>query len=121
MGNFKAHGRTDTDTWKGVIGKHGVTKLNENGQHLLELCCSNGLRIMNTYFQLRRFHKYTWYQPSKDQNSMIDFYIVSSDLFSDAVDVRVKRGATLSTDHYLVINFLRLSKHWPNTNPTGCL
>ena len=30
MGDFNAHVGTDTDTWKGVIGKHGVTGLNEN-------------------------------------------------------------------------------------------
>ena len=28
MGDFNAHVGTDTDTWKGVIGKHGVTGLN---------------------------------------------------------------------------------------------
>ena len=59
MGNFNAHVGTDTDTWKGVIGKHGVTGLNENRRYLLQLCCSNGLRIMNTFFQLREVHKYT--------------------------------------------------------------
>ena len=32
MGDFTAHVGTDTDTWKGVIGKHGVTGLNENGR-----------------------------------------------------------------------------------------
>ena len=44
----------------------------------------------------------------------IDFCIVSSDLFSDVLDVRVKRGAELSTDHHLVVCSLRLSKPWPN-------
>ena len=29
MGDFNAHVGIDTDTWKGVIGKHGVTGLNE--------------------------------------------------------------------------------------------
>ena len=29
MGDFNAHVGTDTDTWEGVIGKHGVTGLNE--------------------------------------------------------------------------------------------
>ena len=51
MGDFKARVGIDTDTWKGVIGKHGVTGLNENRRCLLQLCCSNGLRIMNTFFQ----------------------------------------------------------------------
>ena len=114
MGDFNAHVGTDTDTWKGVIGKHGVTGLNENGRYLLQLCCSNGLRIMNTFFQHREVHKYTWYRPSMDQKSLIDFCIVSSDLFSDVLDVRVKRGAELSTDHHLVVCSLRLSKPWPN-------
>ena len=114
MGDFNAHVGTDTDTLKGVIGKHGVTGLNENGRYLLQLCCSNGLRIMNTFFQHREVHKYTWYRPSMDQKSLIDFCIVSSDLFSDVLDVRVKRGAELSTDHHLVVCSLRLSKPWPN-------
>ena len=65
MGDFNAHVGTDTDTWKGVIGKHGVTGLNKN-------------------------------------------------LFSDVLDVRVKRGAEFSTDHHLVVRSLRLLKPWPN-------
>ena len=40
--------------------------------------------------------------------------MVSSDLFCDVLDVRVKRGAELSTDHHLVVSSLRLSKPWPN-------
>ena len=87
MGDFNAHVGTDTHTWKGVIGKCGVTGLNENGRYLLQLCCSNELRIMNTFFQHREVHKYTWYRPSMDQKPLIDFCIVSSDLFSDVLDV----------------------------------
>ena len=114
MGDFNVHIGTNTDTWKGVIGKHGVTGLNENGRYLLQLCCSSGLRIMNTFFQHREVHKYTWYRPNVDQKTLIDFCIVSSDLFSNVRDVRVKRGAELSTDYHLVVCFLRLSKPWPN-------
>ena len=33
--DFIAHVGTDTDAWKGVIGKHGVTGKNENGMYLL--------------------------------------------------------------------------------------
>ena len=114
VGDFNAHVGTDTDTWKGVIGKHGVTGLNENGRYLLQLCCSHGLHIMNTFFQHREVHKYTWYRSSMDQKSLIDFCIVSSDLLSDVLDVRVKRGAELSTDNHPVVCSLRLSKPWPN-------
>ena len=114
MGNFNAYVGTDTYTLKGVIGKHRVTGLNENERYLLQLCCSNGLRIMNTFFQHREVHKYKWYRPSMDQKSLVDFCIVSSNLFSGVLDVRVKRGAELSIDHHLVVRSLRLSKPWPN-------
>ena len=45
---------------------------------------------MNTFFQHREVHKYTWYRPSMDQKFLIDFCVVSSDLFSDVLDVQVK-------------------------------
>ena len=76
LGDFKAHLGTDSETWKGVIDKHGDPAFNENGRYLLQLCCSNGLCIMNTFFQHRDVHKYTWYRPSMAQKSLIDFCIV---------------------------------------------
>ena len=112
MGDFNAHVGTDTDTWKGVIGKHGVTRLNVNGRYLLQLCCSNGLRIINAFFKLREIHKFAWHRPSVDQKSLIDVCIILSDFFSDVLDVRVKRGAALSTDRHLVVS--SFAKPWPN-------
>ncbi|TKS65443.1 putative 149 kDa protein ORF 2 [Collichthys lucidus] len=38
---------------------------------------------------------------------MIDFVVVSSDLRPHVLDTRVKRGAELSTDHHLVVSWLR--------------
>ena len=69
---------------------------------------------MNTFFQHREVHKYTWYRPRMDQKSFANFCIVLSDLFSDVLDARVKRGAELSTDHHLVVCSLRLLQPWPN-------
>ena len=110
MVNFNAHVGIDTNTWKGVIGKHGVTGLNENGRYLLQLCCSNRLCIMNSFFQHREVRKYIRYRLSMHPKSLIDFCIVSSDLFSDVLDVQVKQGVELSTDHHLVVCSLGLSK-----------
>ena len=42
------------------------------------------------------------------------FFIVLSGLFSDVLDIRVKRGAELWTDHHLVVCSLRLLKPWAN-------
>ena len=87
MGKFKEHVGTDTDTWKGVIGKHGVTRLNQTGRYLLQLCYSNTLRTMNIFFQHREVHKYTRHRPRVDQKYLVDFCIVSSALFSYVLDV----------------------------------
>ena len=110
LGDFNAH----IGTWKGVIGRHGDSVFNENGRYLLQLCCSNKFFIMNTFFQNRDVHKYTWYRPSIAQKSFLDFCIVSSGLLSEVLDVRMKRGAELSTDQHLVVCSLRFSKPWLN-------
>ncbi|KAI3358313.1 hypothetical protein L3Q82_014754, partial [Scortum barcoo] len=41
------------------------------------------------------------------RRSMIDFVVVSSDLRPYILDTRVKRGAELSTDHHLVVSWIR--------------
>ena len=73
MGDFNAHVGTDTDTWKGMIKKQKVTGLNENERYLLQLCCSNRLQIMNTFFKHKEIYKYTWYRRSINQKSLIYF------------------------------------------------
>ncbi|XP_072564341.1 uncharacterized protein [Paramormyrops kingsleyae] len=49
----------------------------------------------------------TWHQDTLGRSSMIDFLVLSSDLRPHVLDTRVKRGAELSTDHYLVVGWLR--------------
>jgi len=51
MGDLNAHIGTDTETWKGVIGWHGVPGLNENGRYLLQLKIEGG-----TLFNKRRIY-----------------------------------------------------------------
>ena len=97
-----------------MIGKQGISGLNENGRYLLQLCYNNRFCFINTFFQHREIHTYTWYRSSMDKKSWIDFCIVLSNLFSDVLEVGVKRGAKLLTDHHLVVRSLRLSKPWPN-------
>ena len=112
LGDFNAHIGTDSKTWKGVIDRHGDPAFNENGQYLLQLCCSNKLCIINIFFQHRDVHKYTWYRPSMVQKFLKDFRIVSSDLFSKVLDIREKQGAELSTDQHLVVCSQRFLKPW---------
>uniref|UniRef100_A0A8C6KY55 Reverse transcriptase domain-containing protein n=1 Tax=Nothobranchius furzeri TaxID=105023 RepID=A0A8C6KY55_NOTFU len=62
---------------------------------------------MNTMFRHKGVHMCSWHQDTLGRSSMIDFVVVSSDLRPHVLDTRVKRGAELSTDHYLVVSWLR--------------
>ncbi len=42
-----------------VVGGYGVEGVNENGQHLVDICAERGLFLSNT-FQHKMIHRYTW-------------------------------------------------------------
>ncbi|KAI3371782.1 hypothetical protein L3Q82_024331 [Scortum barcoo] len=58
-------------------------------------------------FEHKGVHQCTWHQDTLGRRSMIDFVVVSSDLWPYVLDTRVKRGAELSTDHHLVVSWIR--------------
>ncbi|TWW77426.1 hypothetical protein D4764_12G0008160 [Takifugu flavidus] len=62
------------------------------------------LSITNTLFRHKGVYMCNWHQDALGRRSMIDFVVVSSDL---RPHVMVKRGAELSTDHHLVVSWLR--------------
>ena len=76
---------------------------------LLDLCSSNDLCVLGTYFQHKRIHMYTWYQRGKEHRSHIDHIIVRRRWLSSVSDTRVFRGAEFSnTDHRLLISNVKL-------------
>ena len=95
-----------TYAWDGVRGQHGVGQVNENGEALLSWCAQNGLAVMNTMFQKKRIHQYTWQHPGSKQWHCID-YVQSQR--SQCCDVRVLRSADCWTDHKLLRGQLKIT------------
>ena len=98
LGDFNANVGTNNKIWKSVIGRQGYSDMNKNERSLLHLRFTNGMCIMSTFFWHKAIYKYNWYRDLVGQRSIIDFCIVSAQLFSSVVNVFVKKAAELSTN-----------------------
>ena len=72
-----------------VVGPYGETRINGNGEHLIDLCESYNLRITNGYFKYKMMHKYVWEQHTQKLKSIIDYIIVKQKSKFQIRDVRV--------------------------------
>ena len=61
MGDLNGHVGQITEGYEQVIGHHGIGQRNTEVDRILNCCNNNGMTIMNTYFQHRESHKYTWH------------------------------------------------------------
>ena len=98
------------DMWYGIRGLHGVGRMNESGEALLSFCALNELVIMNTMFEKRNIHKFTWQHPGSKRWHCIDYIILRQKDRRLCCDVSVIRNADCWTDHKLVraqFNFKR--------------
>ncbi len=62
LGDFNTHVGSDSDTWRGVIGRNAPTDLNLSGVQLVDFCASYSLSITNTMFKHKGVHQCTWHQ-----------------------------------------------------------
>ena len=103
LGDFNARvGCNNSDTWHGIVGKHGLGKVNSNGLLLLSLCSEFQLNITNTMFQLSNKYKGTWQHPRSKNWHTIDYVITRQKDHSDVKITRAHRGTEVWSDHRLV-------------------
>jgi len=94
-------GNNNTDMDR-VLGKHGCGTINDNGDILVELCAAYNLVVGGTLFQHQNIHKLTWCSPNGRDKNQIYHIMLNGTWRRSLLDVKVKRGAYVGSDHHLV-------------------
>lgn len=102
-------GRRDEESGE-TIGNQGETTRNNNGKRLIEYCMMNNLIITNTFFAHKDIHNYTREVVSRKERSIIDYVMINNEFRRNIKDTRVRRGCEISSDHYLVLSKVEISK-----------
>jgi len=68
---------TERGGYQNIIGPHGIGNKNVEGDRIINFAVINRLSIMNTFYQHRDSHKWTWYRWNENrqeytEKSMID-------------------------------------------------
>ena len=108
MGDFNARVGADCEAWPSVIGHHGVGKMNENGQRLLELCSFHKLAVTNTFFQHKDRHKVSWRHPRSKHWHQLDMTLTKRRDLNNVQNTRSMHSADCDTDHILIRSKIQL-------------
>ena len=108
MGDMNAKVGSDNEGLEVIMGKHGCGVINENGQRLIEFCINNEMLIGGTLFPHKEIHKKTWTSPDGKTRNQIDHIMINRKWRSSLYDVKVRRGADVGSDHFLVMGKLKL-------------
>ncbi len=108
------NGRVGRNEIDGVVRKWGVDGINENGEHLVDVCAERGLFSANTFFQHRLVHRHTWRRMDErdEQKSLIDYIAVDERIKKDALHARVMRGLFDGSDRYAVVAKIQIRGRW---------
>ena len=103
MADFNAKIGMDNTGYEDIMGTHGLGQMNENGERFADLCALNQLVIGGSIFPHKRIHKATWISPNHVTENQIDHICISRKFRRSWQDVRVMRGADVSSDHHLLM------------------
>ena len=89
------------------------------GERLVDFCAGNGMVIEGTLFPHPTTHKLTWISPNGRDKNQIDHMAINGTWRRSLLDVRVRRGADVGSDHHLVIARIRMKPRRTDRQQTG--
>ena len=107
MGDFNEKIGSDNQGYENVM-VHGRCVMNDNGERFVNACAANTIVIGGSVFPYKIIHKATWVSPDQVTENQIDHIGINKMFRRSVQDVRVKRGADVASDHYLVTARLKL-------------
>ncbi len=104
-----------------AVRKWGVEGVNENCEHLVDVCAERRLFLANTFFQHKIIHLYTWRrrEDGGEEKSLIDYTAMDKRLRKDVLDAKVVRGALEGSDHYALVVKIMLRDKWEFCRKNG--
>ena len=108
MGDLNAKLGSDNTGRERIMGRHGLGWLNENGERFAYLCAFNDLAIGDCIFPHKTIHKATWISPDGRSSNQIDHIAIGRKWRRSLIDVRVKRGADVASDHHLLLEVIKV-------------
>lgn len=76
LDDFNAKVGSKNTGFETAMGKHGLDKMNNNEELLVDLCSFNNLVIGGNVFSYKKTHKVTWISPNNRIENQIDYMCV---------------------------------------------
>lgn len=111
IGDWNGHIGSERTGYEDIIGPHSVGTKNVEGDRILNFAVVNRLSIMNTFFQHRDSHKWTWYRWNEVRQEYVDksmIDLVATSKKQLICDVKAVPSVSLDADHRLVVTKVRL-------------
>ena len=102
MGDLNAKVGSDNVGRERIMGSQGCGTMNENGEMLSDFCGLNNMVIGGTLFAHKDIHKLTWISPNARDQNQIDHIMINNKWRRSLLNVRVRRGADVGSDHHLL-------------------